>query len=167
MGQTSMEPCVRGGKQHGGSSRISLLRDQLGHKATGTVNSGDTSSSSFYLVLHNTLCSSGRSYSVSFYNSPCQSLSKSQPQFTLQIHMELYTYYHLYSELHNSLRMVNASSLGGKHIASPFIWVTEPNPHQIATAHPHFDMEMPPLSEQKLPFVVSASPAPCFKDSWG
>lgn len=102
MGQTFMKPCMRGGKQHGRSSpsvcwEISLAIKQLALSTQG-----------MHSVLHFTWSFTTPTAPLEGATSPCQSLSRSQPQFTLQIHMELYTYFHLHSELHSSLRMVNA-----------------------------------------------------------
>lgn len=109
---------------------ISLLRDQLGHKATGTVNTGDAFSSPFYLVLHNTHCSPGRSN----FSLP-KPLKITASVHTTNPHGIIYLF-PLTFRTSQFPQDGQCPSPGGKHIASPFIWVTEQNPHQIATTHP-------------------------------
>lgn len=99
--------------------------------ASGTVHTGYIQ---FFILLgasqHPRAALLGGATASPFAASPCQSLSRSKPQFTVQIPHVITSLFPLIFETSwtHSLKMVNAWSRDGKRAASPFIWVTEPKP---------------------------------------
>lgn len=99
--------------------------------ASGTVLAGYIQ---FFISLgpsqHPRAAPLGGATASPFAASPRQSLSRSKPQFTVQIPHVITSLFPLIFETSqtHSLKMVNAWSRDGKRAASPFIWVTEPKP---------------------------------------